>query len=393
MTEPACRAESDFDTVVIGGGVVGLCVTWFLAETGAAVLCIDDGREAGSTANAGSLHVQMQSRLIRLFPERLADYQKALPIYPRAVDYWAEIAKELDEDVELQIGGGLMIADSREQLVALEEKCRCERQSGLDTDIVGRQELLRLAPYLHAEALGAVHCAKEGKINPLLANAAIRNKVHNSGGVIRPHCRVERIEQASRGYLVTTGAETIRTDRVVIAAGAGTGKLAATLGLYLPTTAEPLHMNITDATDSFITHLLQHAERPITMKQMRSGQVLIGGGWPAGRGRQGGVPEVLRDSLIGNLRLAQEMVPRVGSLRVTRSWAGINPMVDLLSVLGEVDSMPGVFVAVPGDAGYTLGPYCARLLVDRMSGNSSDFPLTDFSPTRFAANDRPAPAI
>jgi glycine/D-amino acid oxidase-like deaminating enzyme len=330
----------------------------------------------------------MQSRLIRLFPGRLADYQKALPIYPRAVDYWAVIAEELDEDVELHIGGGLMVADSREQLAALEEKCRCERQSGLDTDIVGRQELLRLAPYLHAEALGAVHCAKEGKINPLLANAAIRNKVQDSGGVIRPHCHVERIEQASRGYLVTTAAETIRTGRVVIAAGAGSGKLAATLGLYLPTSAEPLHMNITDATDSFIKHLLQHAERPITMKQMRSGQVLIGGGWPAGRGRPGGVPEVLRDSLIGNLRLAQEMVPRVGSLQVTRSWAGINPMVDLLSVLGEVDSLPGIFVAVPGDAGYTLGPYCARLLVDRMSGISGDFPLTDFSPTRFAANDK-----
>jgi len=384
MTELDRRAESDFDTVVIGGGVVGLCLTWFLAETGAAVLCIDDGREAGSTANAGSLHVQMQSRLMRLFPGRLADYQKTMPIYPRAVDYWAVIANELDEDVELQIGGGLMVADSQQQLAALEEKCKCERQSGLDTDIVGRQELLRLAPYLHSGTLGAVHCAKEGKINPLLANAAIRNRVRSSGGVIRPHCHVERIEPASRGYLVTTGAEIFRTGRVVIAAGAGSGMLAATLGLYLPTTAEPLHMNITDATDSFITHLLQHAERPITMKQMRSGQVLIGGGWPANHGRQGGVPEVLRDSLIGNLRLAQEMVPRVGSLRVTRSWAGINPMVDLLSVLGEVDSMPGVFVA----AGYTLGPYCARLLVDRMSGISSDFPLTDFSPTRFAANDK-----
>ena len=87
---------------------------------------------------------------MRLFPGRLADYQNTLPIYPRAVDYWAVIANELDEDVELQIGGGLMVADSQQQLAALEEKCRCERQSGLDTDIVGRQELQRLAPYLHS---------------------------------------------------------------------------------------------------------------------------------------------------------------------------------------------------------------------------------------------------
>ena len=118
MTEPDRRAESDFDTVVIGGGVVGLCLTWFLAETGAAVLCVDDGREAGSTSNAGSLHVQMQSRLIRLFPGRLADYQKALPIYPRAVDYWAVIAEELDEDVELHIGGRQLLPAVRDHEAA-----------------------------------------------------------------------------------------------------------------------------------------------------------------------------------------------------------------------------------------------------------------------------------
>lgn len=393
MKSPKQEAESGFDTIVVGGGVVGLCATWFLAETGDAVLCIDDGRESGSTANAGSLHVQMQSRLMRMFPERLPDYLKTLPIYPRAADYWAVIANELNEDIELRFGGGLMIADNEEQLATLEEKCRLERRYGVETEILSRQELLKLAPYLTKDAKGAAYCAAEGKINPLLANDAIRRRLLSSGGVIRSQCHVERIEPISGGYLVNTGQGIFRAARIVIAAGAGTGALAATLGLYLPVTAEPLHMNITETTESFITHLLQHAERPITMKQMRTGQILIGGGWPAGRGKPNGVPHVLRDSLVGNLQLAQEMVPLVGSLQVTRSWAGINPMVDLVSVLGEVESLPGVFIAVPGDAGYTLGPYCARLLVDRMSGSSGDFPLTDFSPTRFSGNDSLAPVV
>ncbi len=90
--------------------------------------------------------------------------------------------------------------------------------------------------------------------------------------------------------------------------------------------------------------------------------------------------------------VAVSILALFAGLRLMRSWAGINPMVDLLSVLGEVDSLPGVFVAVPGDAGYTLGPYCARLLVDSMSGSSSDYSLADFSPTRFSANDPVAPA-
>jgi glycine/D-amino acid oxidase-like deaminating enzyme len=58
-------------------------------------------------------------------------------------------------------------------------------------------------------------------------------------------------------------------------------------------------------------------------------------------------------------------------------------MVDLMSVLGEVDGAPGLFMAIPGDAGFTLAPYCARLLVEQMAGRSPDFSLDVFSPRRF----------
>lgn len=375
--------NSEFDTIVIGGGIMGLCVTWFLAAEGSAVMCLDDGVRAGSIANAGSLHVQMQSRVLQLFPERVQDYEQTLPIYPRAVDYWSEIAGQLDEDVELRIGGGLMVADTAGQMDILADKCRRERHNGVDTSLLGRRELTELAPYLNPEVHGAAFCPKEGKINPLLANAALRRRLLSQGGSIRTETRVDRIERRDHSYVVHAAAESFEAGRVVIAAGAGSGEVAATLGVRLPTKAEPLHMNITEAAEPFMHHLLQHAARRITMKQMHTGQLLIGGGWPALPGQQIGAPLVMLDSLLGNLGLAQKIVPGITGLRLIRSWAGINPTIDLLSVLGEVTSLPGLFVAVPGDAGYTLGPYCARLLVDEMAGRAADFPLAIFSPARF----------
>ena len=50
---------------IIGGGIVGLSLARSLADEGLEVVVIDDGRMSGSIANAGSLHVQMQSRFIR----------------------------------------------------------------------------------------------------------------------------------------------------------------------------------------------------------------------------------------------------------------------------------------------------------------------------------------
>ena len=66
-----------------------------------------------------------------------------------------------------------------------------------------------------------------------------------------------------------------------------------------------------------------------------------------------------------------------------RAWAGVNTLVDLVSVLGPVESMPGLYFTVPGDAGFTLGPYCARLVVDAMLGRAPDYPLRQFTVARF----------
>ncbi len=385
--------NEDFDTVVVGGGVVGLCLTWFSAEEGAAVICLDDGRDAGSIANAGSLHGQMQSRMERVFPQWVAAYEETVAIYPRAIDYWSEIVERLDADVDFDVGGGLMIAESRAQLENLGKKSARERKHGIETTLLGRAEVLQLAPYLSRDVAGGLHCAKEGKINPLTANAAIRGKAIEEGGVIHDGAFVERIEATSRGFVVASGAGDFRCRRVVIAAGAGSRQVAASLGVHLPTAAEPLHMNITDATEPFMRHLLQHAGQALTMKQLETGQLLIGGGWPAQPASEGGVARVRLDSMLGNLGLARRLVPRVGELRVTRTWAGINTMVDLVCVLGEVESLPGLFVAIPGDAGYTLGPYCARLLVEKMFGRRPDYPLGAFSPARFTSSDTVQPNV
>ena len=375
--------EQEAEILVIGGGIVGLSASWLLAEEGLGVLCLDAGEDSGSAANAGSLHVQMQSRMERQFPERLRNYLQMLPTYPRAIDYWGEVAGRLGEHIEYRVTSGLMIAESREQMAALAAKSRLERKHGIETDLVGREELLSLAPYLNPAVQGALYCAKEGKINPLLATTAVHRQAVSAGALVGPGTRVLGLKRSRSGYLVTTDQGRIQAGRVLIAAGAGSGMLAATVGLKLPCTAELLQMCITEPAGPLMHHLIQHAEQAITIKQLDTGQMLIGGGWPAARDRDDLPPVVISKSLRGNLGLARQLVPDLGNLRLQRTWAGVNTLVDLVSVLGPVDAMPGLYFAIPGDAGFTLGPYCARLVVDAMLGRSPDYPLRAFSPARF----------
>lgn len=375
---------TDIGTAIIGGGIVGMCLAWFLAEEGHDVAVLDDGRHAGTIANAGGLHVQLQSRFMRLYPEMVPAFEETLPFYPRAVRHWEALAARLGEDIELAVTGGLMVAESQEQYAFLEKKCRREQQLGLKVEMLDRAALDRIAPYFASCVVGAELCADEGKVSPLLANQAIRRKVLALGVAHCTETRVTGLSRAANGFVIESSRGTLRAGRVVIAAGAGSAALAGYLGLRVPARTEPLHMNITEATEPLIHHMVQHADRQITMKQLGAGQVVIGGGWPASLTGPNEHPTVELESLIGSLSLAQHVIPRVGSLRLIRTWAGVNTSVDGRPVVGPVSGMPGLFFAIPGDAGYTLGPLTARLVAETVMGRAPEAKISDYTADRFA---------
>jgi glycine/D-amino acid oxidase-like deaminating enzyme len=370
------------DVAVIGAGIVGLCLAGFLAQRGRDVMLIDAGGSAASTANAGSLHVQMQSRFMRLFPERVAGFEQQLPLYPKAVEYWREFERAIGADFEMKVSGGLMIAETPEQFEFLVTKSRRERELGLSVELLERADLERIAPYLGPAALGAELCANEGKLNPLKCNAQVRAWAVRMGVTIVDRCKVEHLRAAVPGYTLTTALGTLNARQVAVAAGPGARALMERAGAYLPVEPEPLHMNITEAAPPLILHLVQHAERSITLKQLSTGQVVIGGGWPAKLAPGSGYPVVDPVSMIGNVSLAQFMVPSLSQLQIIRTWAGLNSKVDGRGVLGEMPGLPGLHAAIPGDAGYTLGPLTARFVADLITGCDPGVDMQPYSPMR-----------
>ena len=373
-----------FDLAIAGGGILGMSLAGFLAAGGARVCLVDGGSGGGSTANAGSLHVQLQSRFSRKYPEKLPALERNLHLYPKAVAFWRQLEAKLGANFDVHMTGGLMVAESPEQLGFLAEKSEREARLGLDVRIMERDEVERIAPYLGPTVHGAEFCATEGKANPLLSYAAIRKWALGLGVTLVTDTLVAAVEESGSGYVLATAGEAVRADRVVLAAGGGNKALAATLGLNLPVVAEPLHMNITEPTRPIIGHLVQHADRPITLKQFSSGHVAIGGGWPASFRPRDGYPTVEITSMAGNTNLAQHIIPQLSPLRVIRTWAGINATADGRPILGEFSARPGVFAAVSGDAGFTLGPFSGQLLAEEILGNPPTEDMAEFSPDPYA---------
>jgi glycine/D-amino acid oxidase-like deaminating enzyme len=371
------------DVLVIGGGITGTMAALHLAEAGARVGLVDAGLNAGSSANAGSLHVQMQSRFMRLYPDQVPNVEAALPFYRAAAEEWGRL-DALYGPFELSRHGGLMLAEDARQLDFLAAKAKREARMGLSVEILDRPALDRIAPWLGAQIVGAELCRDEGKLNPLVANLRLAARLA-ALGVVRIRDRIETLEPDASGVTAIGRAARHRADRVVVAAAWAAGDLVRALGLALPTRAEPLHMNITEPGAAQIRHLIQHAERSITLKQFGSGQIVIGGGWPAEDRGPDRMPGVLAESLLGNVALAARLVPQIGGLRVIRTWAGMNTTMDGASAIGALPYTSRVILAVPGDAGYTLGPLVGRIAAALVSGAVPVEDAARFSPARFAA--------
>jgi sarcosine oxidase subunit beta len=164
----------------------------------------------------------------------------------------------------------------------------------------------------------------------------------------------------------------------------------------VPLVPVALGMNVTERCAPVLHHLVQHVGRRLSIKQVESGNVLIGGGWPASLTATetlGLNPEVsLRESsIVGNTAMALRVAPVLAGLNLIRTWSGIASVSrDHLPVLGAIASMPGVFIAA-GESSFTLGPTYARLVSELICLGQASMPIGLYRPDRFApAVDRRA---
>jgi glycine/D-amino acid oxidase-like deaminating enzyme len=385
------RADSVFaetDVLVIGAGIYGCATAYFLARFGVNVLVIDadDIGSGASGANAGNLHLQLSPfSHAGKSPEWVAEFARMLPFFVNALTLWKRLDDELDCDIELRCPGGIMVAQTDQQMQILHEKVALERAQGLPIEMIGSAELHRLAPYIADHVLGASYCPDEGMANALLAVTRLADGAREAGAGFLLNARVRGVEQQVGGWRVDTSRGRIRCRRVVIAAGSSSAEIAAMAGVQLPLMHRVIQMVATEACEPFIDHLLYHAESRLTLKQVANGNVLIGGGWTASRDPVFGRSAVLSESLRGSLAVARSIVPRLAEISVIRSWAGPNIYtLDGRPILGAVPGYPGLFTAVCNTYGFTLGPLCGLLVAELVAERPVSFDLSSFSLSRFA---------
>ena len=369
LTCPAC------DVAIVGGGIVGASCAYFLAERGADVLLLESGRigREASGMNAGG--VRQQGRAL---PE--------MPLALEALALWADLDKRLDADLEYERTGDLRIAETVDDLARVRALADRERAAGIALEPVEGAGLRSLVPALSPAVLGGTFCATGGQANPLLVAPMFGRRAGDLGAIVWEGCAVREIRRDGDGYQLDTVNGRVRAARLVLSAGVWTPRLAEALGARLPIALFVPQMQATAPLPPVLGVVLLGASRKLSMKQARSGAVLIGGGkrgWgDLGTRERGTTEENLRLGAID----AAAVLPVLTGIEATRSWVGLEGLTpDEMPIIDCLDEGRAYVAAGFCGHGFAIGPVVGRLLSEWLLDGRPSLDLSAFRRDRFPA--------
>lgn len=378
MSIPDGITGSPFDVVVVGGGVMGCTTALFLARGGMRVALVERDAlcRAASGVNAGTLTLNMTRAAL-------------IPYALRAFQMWMETERWLGSSVLATPAPGLSLAFTEAERDLLRQRAMARRRCGAPIDLLERDAALALEPGLNPAMLEVAFCSSDGFASAYLTGRAYHLALRAADVQILERTAATRIDW-SHGHYRVYGPENhgtsirVEAKRIVMAGGVWLEPLCAMLDVSIPVKTLVNQLIVTERMPPIMRSVLSIANGLLSMKQFANGTVLIGGGWQGVGDRLRGPVEIIPQNLIGNLRLAQYVVPALAKARVARIWLGLeSETTDGMPMIGPLPGRNDAWVIGCVHSGYTSGPYMGKLLAQTMLGETTELPL--FDPARLVS--------
>jgi len=368
-------AGRNVDIAIVGGGIVGASCAYFLAERAADVLLLETGRigREASGVNAGGVRQQA-----RALPE--------MPLALESVGLWADLERRLEAPLEYERCGDLRIVESVEDAKRLQAVAARERETGLTLEWVEGAALRALVPGIAPGVLGGTFCPTGGQANPLRVAPTIGRRARDLGAVVWEGCPVRTLSRDGEGFVLDSAHGRVYAGRVVLAAGAWTPLVAQGLGLDVPIALFVPQMQATAPLPPVLRTVLLGFTRKLSMKQTRSGAVLVGGG------KRGWGDLVTRAKGLAaeSMRLgavdAVGVLPLLGRAETTRTWVGLEGLTpDEMPVIDCLETDRVYAAAGFCGHGFAIGPVAGRLLAEWLLDGKPSMDVSAFRLDRFRA--------
>jgi D-amino-acid dehydrogenase len=411
--------------LVVGGGVIGLCVAYYARQKGHRAILVERGAPDHDSCSLGNAGMIVPSHFVPLAAPGMISYGlKAMwhpesPFYirprlsPDLADWglkfaqaatpervakaapvlrdlnlasrqcYIELAEQRDNDFCLQQKGLLMLCKTGEALHEETENAQKAIALGIPAEVLTPEETGRLEPNVKMDIAGAVYFPKDCHLSPNRFIAGLTRQLQADGVTFQWGTEVTgwRTTNGTVHGVVTSQGE-LQADEYVIAGGAWSPQVARGLGVNLPM----------QAGKGYSLTLTQPKRLPEICAIFVEARVAV---TPmAGALRFGGTMEIagLDESINptrvrGIINAVPNYFPEFSAddFAGVQPWRGLRPCSpDGLPYIGRFKRYANLSVAT-GHAmmGLSLGPITGKLMAQVLSDEPPEMDLALLDPDRY----------
>ncbi|MFX1249449.1 MAG: NAD(P)/FAD-dependent oxidoreductase [Promethearchaeota archaeon] len=372
----------------MGAGSVGVPTALAMGKEGLKTLVLDSAPSVGCGDNK---HAIGGIRATHSHKAKIWVCQRSIEIFSK----WEE---KFGDDIEWIQGGYSFVAYDEAHEQILKETVKFQKQYGLKIDFLQPEKIMELIPGINRNGLlGGTFSPKDGNASPLRAINAFYRQAQNYGVNFKFKEKVIDIKTNNKKKIlsVKTLKDNHKSQYIINAAGAQARDIARMIDSNVPVIPDSHEAGITEPVKRFFSPMIvdirpSEGSTNYYFYQNREGKIifcLTPHPLIVGTDR--------RETSVFLPQIAKRMInllPRLKSIRVRRTWRGLYPMTpDGCPIVGPINEIEGYINAVGMcGQGYMLGPgigeVIARLVAKKNTTKDKEI-LKEFSLNRDFAKE------
>jgi len=390
-----------YDAVIIGGGIIGNCVTYYLAKSGLKVALVEREDVASGTTGKSDGNVLIADKQIG-FATELAYASQQL---------FKELKQELSMDFSYTERGSLYVIEDESEWAVAEDYVRQQSEAGYPFRMMDREEIHADEPFLAEDIIGGIEIGCDASINPMLFAFASSVESAKLGADIYTYNSVRDITRRSDGSIrsVVTEKGELFTEKVINCAGVWAPEIGKLVDLEIPIIPRQGQLLVAESTFEVarrkvvefgymmakfggsdyqrnIDPKLEELGIAFVFERTTDNNFIIG----SSRAFVGFDTRVSIEVMRGLAKRALRFYPVLKDINITRAYAGLRPYVeDHFPIISDVPQVPGFYIAAGHEGnGIGLAPITGKLIAQLVTGQETDFPLDHMHFSRFNSKNQ-----